>query len=67
MSTPTDVLPPVVTVGGRSASELLAALEEQGVQLNQAARDLLADPRFPDGGEAVESAPSKERGPPPAP
>ncbi len=35
-----------VTIGGTGGAELLAALREHGVQLNDAAEALLQDPRF---------------------
>lgn len=39
-------MPGEVSIGGLSRSELLAALREHDVQLNQAAEALFADPRF---------------------
>jgi hypothetical protein len=39
-------MPGAVTIGGLSKSELLAALREHDVQLNQAAEALFEDPRF---------------------
>ena len=40
------LMPGTVSIGGLSKSELLAALREHDVQLNQAAETLFADPRF---------------------
>src|SRR5687767_15563988 len=40
------LMPRAVSIGGLSRSELLAALREQDVQLNQFAEALFQDPRF---------------------
>jgi len=48
-----DPLPSAVSVGGLSKSELLSTLGDQGVELNQAAKDLFSNPRFQPRRETV--------------
>jgi hypothetical protein len=48
------VFPDVVAVGSLTKSELLASLSGHNIQLNQAAEDLFADPRFQPSGQAVD-------------
>jgi hypothetical protein len=48
----TSAIPSVLRIGGLAKSELLAALREQNIQLNEAAEALFADRRFTTSGEA---------------